>query len=306
MSQTPASLRRKIAMARDLESVVHTMKAMAAAGISQYEEAVHALEDYNRTVQLGLLACFRQLRTEARALHQAAMAERMGVVVFGSDQGLVGEFNDQLHAFVMAALQSMAGDKVIWSVGERMHARFVDSGFQMADRLSLPSSIQGVTALIGQLLKEVEDWRTRGKISELYLFHHQPVSGGRYEPVGQRLLPLDATWQAEISQQHWPSHHLPEIVSGRVPDTDLEQGTGQVEEQTLAAFIREYFFVSMFRACAESLASENASRLLAMQRAEKNIGELLENLEGVFHRLRQGAIDAELFDVISGFEAYRK
>ena len=72
---------------------------------------------------------------------------------------------------------------------------------------------------------------------------------------------------------------------------------------TLLAFVREYLFVSLFRACAESLASENASRLAAMQRAEKNIDELLEDLNRTFHRLRQSGIDEELFDVISGFEA---
>ena len=72
---------------------------------------------------------------------------------------------------------------------------------------------------------------------------------------------------------------------------------------TLRALIREYLFISLFRACAESLASENASRLAAMQRADKNIDELLETLHGTFHRLRQSGIDEELFDVISGFEA---
>ena len=69
------------------------------------------------------------------------------------------------------------------------------------------------------------------------------------------------------------------------------------------ALVREYLFVSLFRACAESLASENASRLAAMQRAEKNIDELLVDLNRAFHRLRQSGIDEELFDVVSGFEA---
>jgi F-type H+-transporting ATPase subunit gamma len=71
----------------------------------------------------------------------------------------------------------------------------------------------------------------------------------------------------------------------------------------LRALVREYLFVSLFRACAESLASENASRLAAMQRADKNIDELLEYLNGTLNRLRQSSIDEELFDVISGFEA---
>jgi F-type H+-transporting ATPase subunit gamma len=61
--------------------------------------------------------------------------------------------------------------------------------------------------------------------------------------------------------------------------------------------------VLLFQACAESLASENASRLAAMQRAEKNIGEILEQLNRTFHRIRQESIDEELFDVISGYEA---
>jgi F-type H+-transporting ATPase subunit gamma len=65
-------------------------------------------------------------------------------------------------------------------------------------------------------------------------------------------------------------------------------------------------FASLFRACAESLASENASRLTAMQRTEKNIDELLENLNRHFHQMRQRGIDEELFDLISGFEALEK
>ena len=75
-------------------------------------------------------------------------------------------------------------------------------------------------------------------------------------------------------------------------------GTG-----TLRAFILGYLFISLFRACAKSLASANASRLAAMERADKNIDELLENLHGTFHRLHQSGIDEELFDVIAGFEA---
>jgi F-type H+-transporting ATPase subunit gamma len=72
---------------------------------------------------------------------------------------------------------------------------------------------------------------------------------------------------------------------------------------TLPALIREYLFVSLFRACAESLASENASRLAAMERAEKNIDELSASLQQTFNRLRQSRIDEELFDVIAGVEA---
>jgi F-type H+-transporting ATPase subunit gamma len=73
----------------------------------------------------------------------------------------------------------------------------------------------------------------------------------------------------------------------------------------LRALINEYLFVSIFRACAESLASENSSRLAAMQRADQNIEELLMNLNGNFHRLRKDVIDEELFDVIAAFDSLK-
>jgi len=72
---------------------------------------------------------------------------------------------------------------------------------------------------------------------------------------------------------------------------------------SLRAFVREHLFVSLFRASAESMASENASRLAAMQRADRNIGELLTDLRARLHRTRPSNIDEELFDVIAGFDA---
>ena len=71
----------------------------------------------------------------------------------------------------------------------------------------------------------------------------------------------------------------------------------------MRVLVREYLFISLFRACAESLASENASRLAAMQRADRNINDLLDSLHSEFNQLRQSSIDEELFDVIAGFEA---
>jgi F-type H+-transporting ATPase subunit gamma len=103
------------------------------------------------------------------------------------------------------------------------------------------------------------------------------------------LLPLDDVWVHRLAALSWPTEKLPELMGAR--------------STTLRSLIREYLFVSLYRAAAESLASENTSRLAAMQRAEKNIDELLEELTATFHRLRQSGIDAELFDLVSGFEA---
>src|SRR5271155_1855069 len=96
MSDTPASLLRKINSASDLQSVVRSMKALAASSIGQYERSVRALGDYYRTVELGLSVCFRELGPAPLLAERKGQTDAgaIGAVVFGSDQGLVGQFNE--------------------------------------------------------------------------------------------------------------------------------------------------------------------------------------------------------------------
>jgi F-type H+-transporting ATPase subunit gamma len=290
MSDSAASLRRKIASAGDLESVVRTMKAMAASSVGQYENAVRSLDDYFRTVQLGLAACFRQ---DEPAMSSTPISQKeagtIGAIVFGSDQGLVGQFNDVMVEYVEQTLGNLPGKKVILAVGERIRLRLDETDLPAGESFVLPNSISAITPLVGQILIEMEAQREEGEIAQVYLFHNRPKTGAIYTPVSQRLLPLDNLWRRDLAAIRWSTDNLPEVMDGG--------------EQTLLALVREYLFVSLFRACAESLASENASRLAAMQRAEKNIDELLEGLNRTFHRLRQSGIDEELFDVVSGFES---
>ncbi len=290
MSDTTASLRRKIGSAGDLQSVVRTMKALAASSIGQYEKSVRALGDYYRTVELGLGACLRVGGSIPLAVEPegGTDAGAIGAVVFGSDQGLVGQFNDVVADSAVETLAALRGHPQVWAVGERVHARLMDLGLPPLGLFTVPTSVQTITPLIGRILVEHEARRNRGEIAELHLFYNRPLSGAVYKPVHQRLLPLDETWRRKLIGLPWPTKQLPEVMGSSA---------------TLRALVREYLFVSLFRACAESLASENASRLAAMERADQNIDELLADLGGKFHRLRQSGIDEELFDVISGFEA---
>jgi F-type H+-transporting ATPase subunit gamma len=291
MSDTTASLRRKISSAGDLQSVVRTMKALAASSIGQYEKSVRALADYYRTVELGLGACLRESEPAASMVERKVPnGERaIGAVVFGSDQGLVGQFNDVVADYAIKTLASLPGKAQVWAVGGRVHARLADAGLPLLGLFTVPNSVQAITPLVGQIQIESEAYRAEGEYGGLWVFHNRPLSGTLYEPVSQRLLPLDAQWQQGLAKVRWPTENLPEVMGG---------GTA-----ALRTLIREYLFISLFRACAESLACENASRLAAMERADKNINDLLEQLHRTFHRLRQSGIDEELFDVISGFEA---
>ena len=292
MSDSMAALRRQITGAGDLHAVVRTMKALAASSIGDYERSVLALADYDRMVSLGLGECFRQARAGPDAAPEprsAAGSDPIGAIVFGSDQGLVGPFNGVIAEHVVHALAGLPGRAQVWAVGERVQARLKDAGLDLRGAYAVPGSVEAIAPLVAQIQIDSDAHRAKSGMTQVHVFHNRPLVGSLYEPVGQRLLPLDAAWQQSLASVPWPGKVGPEV---------LDHGA-----TTLRALIREYLFISLFRACAESLASENASRLAAMERADRNIKDLLEDLHGSFHRLRQGSIDEELFDVTAGYEA---
>jgi F-type H+-transporting ATPase subunit gamma len=293
MKDTLESLRRKIESTKDLESVVRTMKALAASSIIQYENAVGSLNFYYRTVELGLALSFRRAKEiPTQENLNKKKPETAAIIVFGSDLGLVGQFNEVLVEFTKNFIGTLSGEKYIWAVGERINSRLADMGLLSSHLFSVPTSVNNITSLVRQILTKIETTYEENEISRFYIFNNRPIVGAVYEPKIQCLMPLDEVWHRELIKIQWPTKCLPEIIDKN--------------ETTHMALIREYLFVSLFRTCAESLESENASRLAAMQRAEKNIEELLEDLNLTFHQFSQSTIDEELFDVISGSEALVK
>lgn len=289
MTESLEKLRWKINGAKDLGSVVRTMKALAASSITQYENAVRSLNQYYRTIEMGLALSFQQSASFISSTHSQKRTEKTGLIIFGSDQGLVGRFNEILSDYVQNLPETRSEQKSFWAVGDRIRQHLEDGGIPADRWFTVPNSVGQITPLVGDILEKIEEELEQDRMSRVYLIHNQPVRGSSYKPVSQCILPLDEIWRGQLAELQWPSKNLPELI-----------GEKETVQQNL---ISEFLFVSLYKACAESLASENASRLAAMQRAEKNIDEMLENLNLEFHRLRQTSIDEELFDIISGSEA---
>ena len=282
MSESLAELQHHIVSAGELKTVVRTMKMIAAANIAQYEQAVGALAVYHATVRHGLAVA---LRNEALPSF-AHVSEQVGVVLFGTDQGLVGQFNDAVAEFASQTLATHS-QVISWVVGERLSFRLAEILPAPASVLPVPGTLSAITALVSQLLTLMDNWLQSRPGTPLLVIYQHVLSKESFQPVVLRLLPLDEMWRNTLFVEPWPGKRTPELLGGM---------------SALQALVREYLFVSLYRACAESLASENASRLIAMQRADKNIDEMLENLRRTRQRVRQSNIDEELFDVLAGFE----
>lgn len=283
------SLQRRQQSAGDLGSVVRTMKALSTANISQYQMAVASLQMYYRTISLGLFASFQRGQLAVIGEEGKQRKPTNVAVIFGSDQGLVGRFNDSVAEFGQQALLHLPGQLETWAVGERVYYLLADAGLTPTRLFHVPNSVSAITPLVHDILIKSEQYRQNNQDNRFYIVHNRPLNDEGYRQTSQQLYPPDNKWQEQITDLQWPSENLPQVVGAT--------------EDTLRALIREYLFVSIYKACAESLAAENASRLAAMQRAEKNIDEMLEELKLSYNKLRKSTIDAELFDVIAGFEA---
>jgi F-type H+-transporting ATPase subunit gamma len=288
--QTVESLRRRIKTAEDLQSLVKTMKALAAVNIRQYEKAVESLAGYMRTVEMGLRVLLRQV-PEALAAAGVERSGRLGAIVFGSDQGMCGQLNDQIVSYALEDMEQSGfpGEKrSLLTVGLRVAGRLEEAGQHPDEVFPVPDSTAGITPMVQEFLLIIEKWHSQ-EIDGVSLFFCEHLGGASYRPSVFRLLPVDALWLRRIRAGEWPSRCLPAFTMDW--------------NRLFSRLLRQYFFVSLYRAFAESLASENASRLASMQGAEKNIEERLAELNRQFHQQRQMAITGELLDIVSGYEA---
>jgi len=283
-------LKRKIKNARDLQSVVKIMKTISASNIREYEQAVESLGEYNKTIEMGFQIIMRNKPKDLLTPKSVEKKKRLGAVIFGSDQGLCGSFNEQIAGYAIEKMNEIENqERITLAVGERVVSRLEDAGQPTEAYFSFYGDHLGITQVMLDVLVKIEEWRIERKIDQIVLFYNRSVSGAAYGPNMVQLFPLDLQWLNSLAEKKWPCRTLPTFSM----DVD----------QLFPSLVRQYLFFTLYRAFVESLASENASRLLSMQAAEKNIEEHLNDLNVQFHRQRQAAITSELLDVVTGFLA---
>jgi F-type H+-transporting ATPase subunit gamma len=282
--ETLETLAKRIDTTEDLQSIVTTMKSLSAVSIRQYEQAVEALRDYSRTIELGLQAVLRGSAVAAEERRPAA--GRTLAVVFGSDHGLCGRFNQQI---VRHARQRSPEGTHYLAAGARAADLLAAAGATVLEQYLLPGSVTGLTETAYAILRTIDERRQTEPVARVLVHYNRRTPGAPAEPHDLQLLPLDPAWLDRLARQPWPSPALPLYT---LPASDLYR-----------ALVRQQLFIGLFRAGAESAASEHAARLSAMQAAERNIEERMDEMTAAFRRKRQESITEELLDVVAGFEA---
>lgn len=289
---TLETLSASIKTTEGIQSIVRTMKSLSAASIHQYERAADAVAKYSDTVDRGLQVVLRDRDIpHAGWQTETGAGGRSAVIVIGSDRGMCGRFNDRIASFASTHLlqeQTAAGKPLLAVMGIRAVSRLSTEGHQADEIMALPGSAGGLARSAQEVIAYIDRLSRAETVTQVDLIHNTRTGGVGSAPVARRLMPVAPGYLEGLAKKPWPSRSLPMF---------------RMEAEALLRWLlREHIFVTIYRALAESLASEHASRLASMQNAEHNISDRQEELLASFRQKRQENITRELLDLIVGFE----
>jgi len=282
---TRQALERRISSTQDMSSIVSTMKSLAAVNVRVFGRARDSLLDYSTVVERALQVLLRENPGVPFSGRTSDAGERVAFFVFGAVQGMCAQFTDHIAEHSVKTARRYGGELSLVAVGPRVGPRLTALGMEPEREIPLGGSLDELPRVVDDCIVAVEQMQSAG-ISRIILCYNQDRRPS-YQPHHEVLLPVDLSWIEEVRERNWPSNQLPVLL-----DADY---------RFVRALFRQYIFVRLYRAAAESLAAENAVRLSSMQSAENNIEERLGELEQKYNQQRQQEITAELLDIVGGY-----
>ena len=287
------ALKIRINSVKSTQKITKAMKMVAAAKLRRAQEAAQAGRPYAERLEAVVASLSRQLAGGAGVsplLSGTGKDQVHLLVVATSERGLAGAFNTNIvRAARRKAEELEAQGKTVrfYLAGKkgRVLKRFYPNGIVADHELG-----QHKTLGFTQAREIADDLLARyaaGEFDVAHLFYAKFVSALVQEPVGQQIIPVPVPAVAQA----------PATVAGAVVEYEPD------EEGILADLLPRNVAIQVVRAMLENAASEQGSRMNAMDNATRNAGDMINRLSIQYNRTRQAAITTELVEIISGAEA---
>jgi F-type H+-transporting ATPase subunit gamma len=288
------ALKGRIASVKSTQKITKAMKMVAAAKLRRAQQAAEAGRPYAERLA-GVVESLAARVTigpqSPKLLAGTGRDQSHLLVVCTSDRGLAGAFNSN----IVRAARKKADDLI--REGKNVHFYLVGrKGRAVIGRL-FPRQIlhQHDTSAIKQvsfadaqaIANDIVERYTTDGIDVVHLFYARFQSALVQEPVGQQIIPVP----------------MPEAAAAPAGGANAAVEYEPEEEDILAALLPRNVAVQIFRAMLENAASEQGSRMTAMDNATRNAGDMINRLSIQYNRTRQAAITTELVEIISGAEA---
>lgn len=281
-------IRTQIASIKSTQKITSAMEMVAASKMRKAQERMAATRPYADKI-LNVIQHLAYANPEYRHpyLQEREETQRIGYIVVSSDRGLCGGLNNNLFKEVLKDIseKSDKGLKVdVCAIGQKASTFFSRLPVNMVAQVTQLGDAPGVQKLIGSI-KVMLDAFESGQIDSLYLVYNQFVNTMTQEDKFIRLLPATPGEPSKEMAHHW--------------DYIYEPDAKEVLDDLLVRYIESV----VYQGVVENIASEQASRMIAMKNASDNAGDLIDDLQLVYNKARQAAITQEISEIVAGAAA---
>jgi F-type H+-transporting ATPase subunit gamma len=282
------AIRRRIASVKNTRKITRAMKLVAAAKLRRAQDAIIAARPYTNalTKVVGELAV--AAGKDAHPLFLERPGQKAAIVVFTSDRGLAGPFNSSIIKRVdQYAKDELAGyaEVSLRIIGKKANQYFVRRNANIASFELSPVGSPTALALARETANRVIADFLAERVDRVFVAFNEFKSPGSQAVVLRQILPVIPPESSEVEA------------------TDMIYEPSK--EELLGRLVPLYVQIGLYRAGLESIASELGARMMAMENATKNAGEMISKLTLDYNRARQAAITKELAEIVGGAEALK-
>ena len=313
-------IKGRIASVNSTRKITSAMKMVASSKLHHAQVAIQNMLPYETMLE-HILKSFLAAEAEAQTIFdQERPIRRVALVVFSSNSSLCGGFNANIIKMMQrtfdAYAQDLGKDAVeIYPIGRKVSEKARKLGYHVigdyTDLVDHPNVRQCI-----DIAMELGTKFADGEIDRVELIYHHFKSAGSQVLTNKTFLPIDL--ESELDRDHerdltsniatkkaqdYLKRHRKKIMNAQGEETEPLNDNFIVEPDmntVLSELMPKMAHLMLYTALLDSVASEHAARMVAMQTATDNADELLRQLNLQYNKSRQQAITSELLDIVGG------
>lgn len=282
-------VKTRIASVNSTRKITSAMKMVASSKLHHAQLAIERMRPYERQLSHIMSTFVGSMEGEIDTPYAGEReVKRVAIVLYTSNSSLCGGFNaNVIKAFnrkVEAYRQQGIDIVSVYPLGKKAYDAVVKAGFtpsaDYAALLDHPSYEKAA-----QVAAEIMESYAEGEIDRADLIYYHFKSAGSQILTEEEFLPIKLQTADDDSMSH---------------TTQLDFIVEPSKEEVISQLVPKSLHLKLFTALLDSLASEHAARVMAMQVATDNADELLRELTLTYNKTRQQAITNELLDIVGG------
>ncbi len=312
-------IKGRIASVNSTRKITSAMKMVASSKLHHAQVAIQNMLPYETMLE-HILKSFLAAEAEPQTIFdQERPVKRVALVVFSSNSSLCGGFNANVIKLMQRTVDAYTeelgqGSVEVWPIGRKVTEKAKKLGYDVkCDKAPIVDhpNVNECIEIAMELGQEFAD----GKIDRVEILYHHFKSAGSQILTKKQFLPIDL--ESELGRDHErdlttniatkkaqdylkKNRRKKEVKEGEVAPLNDNFIVEPDMNTVLTQLLPKFAHLMLYTALLDSVASEHAARMVAMQTATDNADELLRQLNLQYNKSRQQSITTELLDIVGG------